>query len=112
FPEGFQARLSEGDMVDAQRWVMQWLENALEERRDEEIRRGVTVFGPHRDDLQLMLDGRDLSAFGSRGQQRLAVVSLKLSQVEAVRQTTNETPVLLLDDVLSELDAERRERLL
>jgi DNA replication and repair protein RecF len=112
FPEGFQSRLSEGDMVDAQRWVIQWLEKSLEERRDEEFRRGATVFGPHRDDLQLTLDGRALSAFGSRGQQRLAVVSLKLSQVEAVQQATGETSLLLLDDVLSELDADRRERLL
>jgi DNA replication and repair protein RecF len=112
FPQGFETRVDAGDMVDAQRRVLQWLEKSLEERRDEEFRRGVSVFGPHRDDLQFVIDGRELSAFGSRGQQRLAVVSLKLAQVEVVRDATGEIPVLLLDDVLSELDRERRERLL
>jgi DNA replication and repair protein RecF len=112
FPEGFQSRLAQTDLVDAQRNVIEWLERDLANRRDEEFRRGVTVIGPQRDDMKMLLDGREMAAFGSRGQQRIAVVSLKLAEIETVRISTGETPVLLLDDVLSELDADRRRKLL
>ncbi len=84
----------------------------LPQVRAEELRRGVTLLGPHRDDLTLEIDGHDLAAFGSRGQQRLAVVALKLAEADLMRQETGETPVLLLDDVLSELDPEHRSLLL
>ena len=67
---------------------------------------------PHRDDLLLMLDGREARAYGSQGQQRTAVVSLKLAEAALVARRTGERPVLLLDDVLSELDGERRAALL
>jgi DNA replication and repair protein RecF len=80
--------------------------------RDEEFRRGVSVIGPHRDDVVFGLNGRELSTYGSRGQQRLGVVAIKLSEGDLITAETGETPILLLDDVLSELDAAHRELLL
>jgi len=78
----------------------------------EDLRRGTTSIGPHRDDLRLLLGGQDARGYGSQGQQRTAVVSLKLAEAELVARRTGERPVLLLDDVLSELDLERRGALL
>ena len=78
----------------------------------EDLRRGVTSVGPHRDDLRVLLGGRDARGYASQGQQRTAVVSLKLAEAELVARRTGERPVLLLDDVLSELDLERRGALL
>ena len=78
----------------------------------EDLRRGTTSIGPHRDDLRLLLGGQDARGYGSQGQQRTAVVSLKLAEAELVARRTGERPVLLLDDVLSELDLERRVALL
>ncbi|HET8524640.1 MAG TPA: DNA replication/repair protein RecF [Thermomicrobiales bacterium] len=83
----------------------------LHERRVEEVRRGMSLFGPHRDDFAMSIDGVDLASFGSRGQQRLAVVALKLAEADLMVAETEERPVLLLDDVLSELD-ERHRRML
>jgi DNA replication and repair protein RecF len=85
---------------------------ALEQARRDDIRRGTTGVGPHRDDVMVSLDGRDARAFASQGQQRTAVVSIKLAQSAVVDRMTGERPVLLLDDVLSELDASRRSALL
>ena len=78
----------------------------------EDLRRGSTSVGPHRDDLRIVLDGQDARAYGSQGQQRTAVVSLKLAEAAMIERRTGERPVLLLDDVLSELDGERRASLL
>jgi DNA replication and repair protein RecF len=78
----------------------------------EDLRRGSTSVGPHRDDLRVLLGGQEARAYGSQGQQRTAVVSLKLAEAALVTRRTGERPVLLLDDVLSELDGERREALL
>jgi DNA replication and repair protein RecF len=78
----------------------------------EDLRRGSTSVGPHRDDVRVLLDGREARAYGSQGQQRTAVVSLKLAEAAMVARRTGERPVLLLDDVLSELDGERRAALL
>jgi DNA replication and repair protein RecF len=78
----------------------------------EDLRRGSTSIGPHRDDLRILLDGEDARAFGSQGQQRTAVVSLKLAEAALIERRTGERPVLLLDDVLSELDGDRRAALL
>jgi DNA replication and repair protein RecF len=77
---------------------------ALEARRAEEIRRGLTLVGPHRDDLAIELDGTDVRAFGSRGEQRLLALALRLAEVLPVTEAAGTTPVLLLDDALSELD--------
>lgn len=84
----------------------------LELVRSEEFRRGTTVVGPHRDDFLMTLDGRPLDAFGSRGQQRLGVVALKLSESDMITNRTGERPMVLLDDVLSELDEVHRGLLL
>jgi DNA replication and repair protein RecF len=85
---------------------------AVQNSLAEDLKRGSTSVGPHRDDLRIMLDGREARAYGSQGQQRTAVVSLKLAEAALVARRTGERPVLLLDDVLSELDAERRAALL
>jgi DNA replication and repair protein RecF len=85
---------------------------ALEARRGEELARGVTVAGPHRDDLDILLDGRPARAAASQGQQRSLVLACKLAEVRHLTTLLGTAPVLLLDDVLSELDALRRERLL
>ena len=71
-----------------------------------------TSIGPHRDDLVFLLNGRELSAYGSQGQQRTAVLALKLSEIQFIREETGENPVLLLDDVMGELDASRRQALI
>ncbi|HWQ12012.1 MAG TPA: DNA replication/repair protein RecF [Roseiflexaceae bacterium] len=80
--------------------------------RDEEIGRGQTVLGPHRDDLLLSVGEVSVGTYGSRGQQRSATLALKLAEAELMRQRAGDAPVLLLDDLLSELDAERRAHLL
>jgi DNA replication and repair protein RecF len=84
----------------------------LAERRARELGAGATLYGPHRDDLRFLADRRDLRSYGSRGQQRTAALSLKLAEVQAMTQLTGEAPLLLLDDVMSELDAQRRSTLL
>jgi DNA replication and repair protein RecF len=76
----------------------------LARRLGEEIRRGQTLVGPHRDDLLITLDARDLRVFGSRGQQRLAALTLRLAEAGPVEEAVGSPPVLLLDDALSELD--------
>ncbi len=86
--------------------------HSLEAHRGEELRRGVTAVGPHRDDFVVTADGIDLGRFGSRGQQRLAVVAIKLAELELLEDAAGEAPVLLLDDVLSELDAVHSEKLI
>jgi DNA replication and repair protein RecF len=85
---------------------------AVENSRAEDLRRGSTSVGPHRDDILVRLAGRDARGFASQGQQRTAVVSVKLAEADLVGRMTGERPVLLLDDVLSELDGERRKALL
>jgi DNA replication and repair protein RecF len=74
----------------------------------EELRRGITVIGPHRDDFLVSTNGADLARYGSRGQQRLAVVAMKLAELDLLGDAAGEPPVLLLDDVLSELDMAHR----
>lgn len=80
----------------------------LAELRREEIARGVTTIGPHRDELRLLSNGIDLGDYGSRGQVRTALLSLKLAEVTWIKNRTGEWPVLLLDEILAELDAQRR----
>jgi DNA replication and repair protein RecF len=88
------------------------LAEAVHNSLAEDLRRGSTSVGPHRDDVSVLLGGQDARAYASQGQQRTAVVSLKLAEAALVTNRTGERPVLLLDDVLSELDAERRAALL
>jgi DNA replication and repair protein RecF len=88
------------------------LEHELELKLESDLDRGFTTHGPHRDDLSLDLDGRSLRRFGSQGQQRLALLALLIAERDVLASTRTATPLLLLDDVLSELDGRRRERLL
>jgi DNA replication and repair protein RecF len=88
------------------------LAEAVHNSLAEDLRRGSTTVGPHHDDLSVVLDGQEARAYSSQGQQRTAVVSLKLAEAALVARRTGERPVLLLDDVLSELDRERRAALL
>jgi DNA replication and repair protein RecF len=81
---------------------------ALEARFDRDLQRGATGVGPHLDDVEILVGERDLRAFGSQGEQRLAVLALLLAEAELVRERRGFPPLLLLDDVLSELDPERR----
>lgn len=84
----------------------------LEKASKEEIRRGITLWGPHRDDLMIHLNGNNLKLFGSQGQHRTAVLAIKLAELEFFRSESGEYPILLLDDVLSELDSQRKNMLL
>jgi DNA replication and repair protein RecF len=88
------------------------IEAAFRERQSQlaprEIEQAVSLIGPHRDDFTFVLDDVDLNTYGSRGQQRLAVLALKLAEADWMRSSIGEIPVVLLDDVLSELDPERR----
>jgi DNA replication and repair protein RecF len=109
---GSRAEVGRDELVEAYR-------QALLERRPEEIARGVTVFGPHRDEMRFTAGSPalgthevDLGTYGSRGQQRTAVLSLKLAELQWMREETRESPVLLLDEVLAELDQDRRVYLL
>jgi DNA replication and repair protein RecF len=88
--------------------VKQQFQEQLAKRRPVDLARGVTTVGPHRDDLRFLVDGVDMTTFGSRGQQRTAALSLKLAEVAFMREEKGESPVLLLDDIMSELDEERR----
>jgi DNA replication and repair protein RecF len=80
----------------------------LAERRDADLERGFTTHGPHRDDLSLVRDGRDLRVYGSQGEQRLALLALLLAERSVLAEERGAPPLLLLDDVMSELDADRR----
>lgn len=88
------------------------LEQTLIKNRERDMRIKSTSVGPHRDDICFMSGDLDIRRFGSQGQQRTAALSLKLSEIELVKQAIKDTPVLLLDDVLSELDKHRQNYLL
>lgn len=88
------------------------LEDDLNKAREKDLRLGQTSVGPHKDDMSFSVSGIDLRKFGSQGQQRTCALSLKLSEIELVKQVMKDAPVLLLDDVLSELDSNRQNYLL
>ena len=87
-------------------------QKVLDNNIKKEIAKGMTLFGPHRDDYELFINDSSLKAYGSQGQQRTSVLSLKLSEIDIVKEDTDQFPVLLLDDVMSELDNCRQEYLL
>ncbi|MBO5488778.1 MAG: DNA replication and repair protein RecF, partial [Eubacterium sp.] len=87
-------------------------ENQLFLALDRDIYQGTTTVGPHRDDMKFIVQGKDLKKYGSQGQKRTAALSLKMSEIEIVESITGEKPILLLDDVLSELDRNRQNYLL
>jgi DNA replication and repair protein RecF len=85
---------------------------AFNKERDTELRRGITRVGPHRDDLRVLIGGRDLRTFGSAGQQRTAAIALRMLELETRREALDAPPLLLLDDPFAELDANRSARIL
>ena len=92
--------------------MMEVYHDKFDKIKHREIDRGVTLFGPHRDDLVFYVNGRDVQTFGSQGQQRTTALSLKLAEIELIHSEIGEYPILLLDDVLSELDDFRQSHLL
>lgn len=96
-----------GDAADPQ-VMAEHFQSRLAARREDDVTRGMTMIGPHRDDVRLAVDGVDMRSFGSRGQQRTVTVALKLAEAQLMADVAGEAPVLLLDDVLSELDNRRQ----
>ncbi|MCL5431885.1 MAG: AAA family ATPase [Patescibacteria group bacterium] len=84
----------------------------LEKYRAEEVAAAMTLVGPHRDDFKVIINGKNMKSFGSRGEQRLAIFDIKLKELDYVEKATNEKPLLLLDDIFSELDPTNRHRIL
>ncbi|MEO1443285.1 MAG: hypothetical protein AAFV33_22980 [Chloroflexota bacterium] len=84
----------------------------LAREQGESINRGVTLSGPHRDELRMQINGRDVGLYGSRGQGRTTVMALKLAELAWMTERIGERPILLLDEVIAELDAKRRAYLL
>lgn len=80
--------------------------------RNKEISNGSTLYGPHRDDFHFTINGNDIKTFGSQGQQKMAMISFKLAEIPIFEQITNTKPVLLLDDIFSELDKGKRNKLI
>ena len=98
-----------GDRTTQVAWWRERMLAALDAVFDDELRRGITLVGPHRDEIRFSIDGRDARAFASQGQQRSLVLAWKVAEVAVTRDILGRPPLLLLDDVMSELDAERRE---
>jgi DNA replication and repair protein RecF len=92
--------------------VTERFSEAVEFSLTADLARGATSVGPHRDDWQFLLNGRSLSSYGSRGQQRTAILALKMAEINWMTGQTGEVPILLLDEVVAELDAQRRALLL
>ena len=103
-------------VVDRSGLALNEIENGFRERlrelRNDEIARGVTTISPHRDELRFFANGIDLGNYGSRGQVRTALLALKLAEVNWMKERTGEWPVILLDEVMAELDLQRRADLL
>ena len=95
-----------GDFTVSQ--IKEVFQNILSQKIEEEIIKGTTLWGPHRDDLIFYLNGMDLKKYGSQGQQRTAILSLKMAELQTFYRLHGEYPLLLLDDVMSELDDHRR----
>lgn len=98
----------DGDLGDMERGFRE----VLEEKRRREVAQGMTVAGPHRDSLTFTVNGSDVARFGSRGQQQTVVLSLKMAESRHIQGEAGDSPVILLDDVFSELDRQRRKHLL
>ena len=99
--------------IDSSEEVLaQRIHDALQAQRPREIAQGFTATGPHRDDLQLQIDGMDAATYASRGQSRTVALAMKLAEAAYLMEQRRHEPILLLDDVLSELDASRRARIL
>ena len=84
----------------------------IKQKRKMDLKNNTTLTGPHRDDFAIIIDDIDVRVYGSQGQQRTAALSLKMAEIELVKKVINDNPILLLDDVMSELDSRRRDALL
>ena len=104
--------LEENDEVEEISHIKEEFDKSLEERKIEEIRRCQSCVGPHRDDIVFYINQQNASKFASQGQQRTIVLSLKLSELDMIKEKNGEAPILLLDDVLAELDDIRQNYLL
>lgn len=98
-----------GDLADGREAIATQFLDVLAQRREDETRRGCTLVGPHRDEVLFTIDGRAARDFGSQGQQRSIVLAWKIAEVQVTRDILGRYPLLLLDDVMSELDAPRRD---
>lgn len=107
----YQSSTNVSDSMDLTK-IITLLEENFVKIKAKEIERGVTLIGPHRDDLVFYINGKDVQSYGSQGQQRTTALSLKLAEIELIHNETGEYPILLLDDVLSELDDHRQSHLL
>lgn len=103
---------AEIELDDSLELINQKLRNKFNDNQRDDIRTGVTNAGPHRDDIEILINGKNAKAFASQGQQRSAVLSLKLAEATVLKEKMGEEPVILLDDVLSEIDSERQDFLL
>jgi len=121
YSDGDYLRLRESEEVRAEELALteadaeiigQRFRERLEVRRGVELKAGSSLYGPHRDELVFTVNGWNLRTYGSRGQQRTGALALKLAELQAMAEATGEKPILLLDDVMSELDAQRRAALL
>jgi len=102
---------TEGGWYGTEEEIAYALSEDLKTAYERDLRLGYTSVGPHRDDLKIILNGQDVRVFGSQGQQRTVALSVKLAETEIFKSRTGEYPILILDDVLSELDKTRQRRL-
>lgn len=105
----YEANIEKKETLDEQKY---YLKKALSKNRKYDIFRRNTSVGPHKDDLKLSIEGINIRRFGSQGQQRTAALSLKLAEIKMIKEETGVSPILLLDDVLSELDQDRQKFLI
>jgi DNA replication and repair protein RecF len=110
--ESGRVRISYASSISATEDPAEQLAASLEKKRPYDLARGLTHSGPHRDDLNITLDGRELRTFGSAGQQRTAAIALRMVEAATFRERMGRAPVFLLDDPFAELDARRSSRIL
>jgi len=97
--------------IDAENYKEMYFDKVKKNRKRDFYRKNTSI-GPHKDDLKILIDGIDARSYGSQGQQRTAALSLKLAEIKLIEEETKEKPILLLDDVLSELDISRQQFLI
>ena len=102
--------------IDFERFDTEYLKDRLEKKYksslNKEIDNGMTLYGPHRDELKFLINEDDIKLYGSQGQQKVAIIALKLSEIDIFKEKTNTNPIILLDDVFSELDVKTRNKLI